>query len=150
MSNLNKNEIRLLRKVQKFLIAEPRRFNMRYGVMDVNDVSDDNVFDKMLENPPCGTACCIAGAAYVVATCTRLKNTTIPWMSIIHGINVAAQVRFERDIFRKLFYTKRQHDAVQAWPAFYEDAYFDAKTPLERACIGVARIEHFIATDGEE
>jgi hypothetical protein len=150
--NLNRNAVRLLRKVQKFLIDEPRRFNMRFGIMDINEFSDiTRDVDMMLGEPPCGTACCIAGAAYVVATNKKLNHTSIDWDEIMAGVKESAKVNFQSDIFHKLFYTKANHNLFDGmWPEFYNDMYVAAKTPLERACVGVARIEHFIATDGRE
>jgi hypothetical protein len=148
---LNRNTVRLLRKVQKFLIEEPRRFNMRYGIVSVNEITDERI-STILEEPPCGTMCCIAGAAYVVATNKSLNHTEVTFSEILDGVYEKANVDFtDYRLFGKLFYIESQHGRVKgAWPKFYEDAYLTAKTPLERACVGVARIEHFIATDGRE
>ena len=144
-SNLNRADIRLLRKIQKELIAAPARFHMRYGIISSDQVS-------MLEKPVCGTACCIAGTGYVVATGLNLfdhKNQTRDWSEILDGASEVG-VDFRKPVYSKLFYMKIMHDTTHGWPEFYEQAYYDAKTALQRACVGVARIEHFIATDGRE
>ena len=55
-----KMNTRLLRKVQKHILEEPRRLNM-----DI--ILDDRVSARDPKNPPCGTVGCIAGWAIVLA-----------------------------------------------------------------------------------
>jgi hypothetical protein len=141
--NLSRDTVRVLRKVQKFLIEEPRRFNMYEGITDALGLKDQ------LEVPPCGTACCIAGAIYLIDTKTPLPvgaNLRIGFGKIEH--HIASKFKLSDDMMSRLFYQNPY--SCNQWPKIYTDAYMAAKTPLERACIGVARIEHFIATDGQE
>jgi hypothetical protein len=139
--NLNRNTVRMLRKVQRFLMEEPRRFNMREGVVSSTAIKDQ------LEQPPCGTACCIAGAIYILGNSVALHGQHIGFIVIEHY--AAAQFNLRGSLASRLFfYNSGLPD--ERWPNFYANAYQAAQTPLERACIGVARIEHFIATDGQE
>ena len=144
--NLNRDFVRLLRKVQKFLIAEPRSYDMKEGIVE------SEFLKTILEQPPCGTACCIAGAAYVIDTGMELNHSRKGFSAISGRLQ---QKFFLDDLtFYKLVYIGGLHAGIKpgknGWPKFYTDMYLAAKTPLERACVGVARIEHFIATDGQE
>ena len=149
--NLSQKVIRLLRKTEQFMLDEPRRFDMKYGVTGSFDVPG------ILEQPPCGTTCCIGGSMYVMLTKTPLTGEEIDWTEIMDHLQI--KLGITRDgIFRKLFFMAALHgpslysdsDGTERWPKFYEDAYLAAKTPLQRVCVGIARIEHFIATDGRE
>lgn len=152
--NLNHNLIRLLRKVQKFLIEEPRRFNMFDGIT-LTEGLVNKPYNRLvptvclLEEPPCGTACCIAGAGYAIANDVIFDHTHVSWRKIDDFF----QERYNMPIeFReRLFFTGQMvSPGSDCWPYLYSKMYSEAKTPLERACVGVARIEHFIATDGLE
>lgn len=141
--NLSRKTVRLLRKVQKFLLEEPRRFDMREGITQAHSLV------TILEQPPCGTACCIAGAMYAIDKKLNLNSTKVGWFEIsMHIINLG----LERDFSKKLFYVSGVHDdvipGVNGWPEDFAVLYRNAKTAYERALIGVARIERFIATDG--
>lgn len=151
--NLNRNLIRLLRKIQKFLIEEPRRFNMLYGINDVAGFvgvrhSKSNIVHLMQE-PPCGTMCCIAGAGYVIDTGMKLKHSHVNWIEIRVLFEKKYKLRYDL-CYRLFFSAQMEVYGKEHWPKFYSDMYAAATTPLERACVGVARIEHFIATDGQE
>lgn len=142
-NNLSRDFVRLLRKIQKFLIEEPRRFDMLEGVIDSSGRP------SLLEQPPCGTACCIAGAGYVIANNVHLDHTSIGFGRIYDFFG--DKYKLDGATRDRLFYTRYQAGPFSiSWPMLYSDAYKNAKTPLERACVGVARIEHFIATDGRE
>ncbi len=132
---LNPNLIRLFRKVQKFLIEEPLRFDMRDGI---------EVFPVF--EPRGGTVCCIAGAGYAIHNKLVLNYSRVSFDKIEKMF--AEEFKMTQQQMDRLFYTNLV--CGRGWPHFYEKAYYVAPTALERACIGVARIEHFIATDGEE
>ena len=140
--NLNRDTIRLLRKVQKFLIEEPKRFDMREGITPSAEAK------SVLEQPPCGTACCIAGAMYVIDKGIKLNISYVGYGEIENHIQNITSLKTDVQCGR-LFYTNNSWVSA-AWPEFYANAYEAATTPLQRACVGVARIEHFIATDGRE
>lgn len=143
--NLNRETVRLLRKIQKFLIAEPRRFDMHEGIARAEDSP------TLLETPPCGTACCIAGAGYAIERGIKLNHSQVYFNHITYMFaDPGGKFKLDSQACDRLFYIKQQIGYGQGWPIIYSNAYKEAKTPLERACVGVARIEHFIATDGQE
>lgn len=127
----------LLRKVQKFLLAEPRRFDMTEWI-------NPSEYSNVLKEPPCGTACCIAGATYLIAKkitpCGEIAGT-----AEAYEVSLAATkaLIIDSDQESRLYLTS-------GWPKRFQKAYHKAKTPLARAKAGVARIEHFIKTKGAE
>lgn len=147
--NLKRDTVRLLRKVQKFFIEEPRRFDMEQGIVPYWRLRCDFF---MMGEPPCGTVLCIAGAAYAISTGLRLRNSFVGFGDIEYHLK--SEFSLDGDVAKRLFFVSGIHMSAQpgvnAWPEFYSTMYHAAKTPLERACVGVARIEHFIATDGNE
>jgi hypothetical protein len=148
-TNLKRKDIRFLRKIEKFLMEEPARFSMKYGLVPVDPTCD------MLRIPACGTAVCIGGAGYVVATGINLMNhqgIIKGWDQLMDGIAERTHIDVRQPFYQKLFFIAGMHDRGPGavWPPFYTGMYKACKTPLERACVGVARIEHFIATDGKE
>jgi hypothetical protein len=135
---------RLLRKVQKFLMEEPRRFDMGNWITDSTRAS-------VLEHPPCGTACCIAGAAVIV---DRGQNPAIVLSELIKtrqsgitGIDIEDEAV---DLLSLTYAQKERLFFATYWPGKFKSAYARAKTPLDRAKVGVRRIEHFIKTKGKE
>lgn len=128
----------LLRKVQKFLLAEPRRFDMGSWV-ELAEQAD------ILRRPPCGTACCIAGAAFLIDKKIEVKgalnNDKVLYGDILGGASRALKIDDRQE--NLLFF-------VGWWPRKFQVAYNSAKTPLARAKAGVARINHFIKTKGAE
>ena len=120
--NLSPKMITLLRRVQKFLLKEPRRFNMRQGI--TNYLPED-----MLEQPPCGTACCIAGAAYAISTRMVFDNSSIRWWTIEQKMS---DLGFGGTMGFRLFFISEVHQFVIAgvtgWPTGFSKLYIDAKT----------------------
>lgn len=129
--------VKLLRKVQKFLLDEPRRFDMCNWITNQAENMD------VLKDPPCGTACCIAGAVYVIANKLQLDpEKEYPSSAEVNyfAISALGLGKVEAD---RLFLTPW-------WPEELYKKYDSARTPLQRAKVGVARIEHFIKTNGAE
>ena len=127
--------VKMLRKVQEFLLEEPRRFDMANWLTKASSAD-------ILEMPPCGTACCIAGAAVIVNS----GKTPAPMLEK-RGFMV------ESNAGKILGLTYAQKDRlffVNSWPSRFKRAYRRAATPLGRARAGVRRIEHFIKTKGKE
>jgi hypothetical protein len=146
--NLPPEVIRWLRKAQRFLMKEPKRFNMYEGVRPAD------IVEGQIDQPPCGTACCIAGALYVIKTgliLDPLNPQNLGWSTIYDEMR---ELGLGGSLGERLFYIQGLHThqsaGTTAWPKFYGDAYLAATTSLQRALIGVARIEHYIATDGAE
>lgn len=125
-----KINIRLLRKIQKFLLAEPRRFEMTSWISPADRTAE------LIEIPPCGTALCIAGAAYVIEKKLKLDYTR-KGATEVRDFAVKAIGLDPRDFGNGLFYTVD-------WKQKFQSAYYMAKTPLDRAKVGVAVIEDFI------
>jgi len=137
----SKLNVKLLRKIQKFILAEPRRFFMTYGVEPAETLF---ISAGTKAYPPCGTTCCIAGAAYIIENKIEktLSKTRVEW-EIVRNTAVKVLGIPDRERTEKLFYD-------EYWPLKFKIQYDDAETPLQRAKVGVARIEHFIKTDGRE
>jgi len=132
---LSKQSIKNLRRVAKFLFAEPRRFNMNAGV-------EPTLNHVMKEQPPCGTACCIGGAAYLIKNKTKLiEPLELGWNRVAGEAVVFLDLQKEQE--GRLFH-------VSSWPLAYKTLYNEAKTAHELAAVGVLRIEHFISTGGDE
>lgn len=140
MKSTKKNpklNVKLLRRIQKHILEEPRRFFMDWfiakgtpGKKDFKVTTDAwrGGWDLAKSVPACGTAACIAG-----------------WVNLFTGHKPNAY-----ELARKeLGITKNQ--AIQLfnsglWPEPYDLRYEHAKTPRRRASIACKRIEHFIKT----
>lgn len=127
-----------LNKIKAHIIEEPRRIWMsEYYKMNVaTSISICQGYENgsLLRSskcgsissdlvPPCNTVGCIAG-----------------WSSLLKLGLIDLLTEDEKNI---LYY-------VHNWPSTFCDQYLNAKTPLERATVTCARIDHFIATDGKE
>jgi hypothetical protein len=127
------NEQALWKSVE-FLEQEPLRFNMYASISSW--VEDDQDF----EEPPCGTVCCLAGAVCL----SNEKNNPARrenWHVIEH---IASGIlRLSKKRITRLFY-------LCNWPNKYSNVYHKAKTAAERVAVLRRRVEHFIATDGQE
>ena len=140
--------VKLLRKVEKRILAEPRRFDMMTFGTKLNKRTIKALGKQA---PPCGTVACIAGHD--------------DWMA--HPRLFAASVaidRFHRDdsIEKRaakelglVFDPSQDTNAGRLffddeWPKKFQAAFSKAKTPLQRAKVAVKRIEHFIKTNGKE
>lgn len=148
-----KLNVRLLRRIQKFITKEPRRFFMHDFVVQVKNSSQWNTYCEIIHDlssdmPPCGTAACIAGTA-----------------NILTGARIARTIRSDERAAKALgvdsFYEWRDKHAtpyrppahplflVDGWPQPFRSQYEEATTPIQRAKVACARIDLFIATKGE-
>lgn len=132
--------IPLLRRVQAYILEEPKRFRM------------DTWADLDMESP-CGTTLCIAGAAValklglaqnvVLRALTRDGNLDILYKALgisgSHDIEgLAAQtLELTPEQAQSLFYNFQ-------WPQPFRSLSIHAAGAEIRAAIGVARIEHLI------
>lgn len=125
--------VKLLRKIQKHILAEPKRFIMGTKIVSGEpgtpirgyavrpcDFNNRNPYEQAQTFAPCGTAACIMG-----------------WGDMLG----ASQE--DRDMWNPLC-------SASTWPKKFADPYAKAKTPLARARIASARIDHFIKTKGAE
>lgn len=153
---LSKLTIQRLRKLEKFLMREPRRFDMNDGVISAYRLDEE--MNSFLEEPPCGTACCMAGGAYVLNNKINLSDKEeypegldVDWFNVWNeALNYLGLDALQG---QRLFYLKSMHandKETKHWPVKYERLYLAAKTPMERVMVGCLRIEHFIATSGKQ
>lgn len=127
-------DTRLLRRVAKHILAEPKRYNQDTE-LDVGVTGE--------QAPPCGTVGCIGG-----------------WICALTGKTPRSRKNFSYQRARKVAgLTGKQASRLFAytwssigggWPDRFKSAYCNAATPQERVNIAVARIEHFIKTKGAE
>lgn len=140
-----KLNVRLLRRIQKHILAEPRRLNMRDWNTTLRDPR--NLPDEM---PPCGTVGCIAGWATMLSgKKPRTRHGFARMGCELLGItgwsgDPTDMLRYDSQA-RKLF-------VVDYWPLKYQHRYDKADTLSGQARFqGHAkatsdRIEHFIKT----
>ncbi len=136
--------VKLLRRVQKHILAEPKRLLMSEGIVkgapdtdyDGSDKWGDDYDPTVIRMPACGTAGCIAGWSCLLGN-PEFKKTR--WIDV----NNAAIGLLEIDTPDRLF-------RVGLWPTQFRDAYTKAKTPAGRARTTSRRIDHYISTKGAE
>jgi hypothetical protein len=122
--------VKLLRKVKKHILEEPRRFFM-WGVHQTGRPNKDTYkadgSHGRVKFPSCGTAACIAG-----------------WTCLLGGekdnvsMSVANQLLGVGGIATASLYN------ANYWPAPLASQFRTAKTPLQRAKIAAKRINLFI------
>lgn len=135
--------IELLQRVKQYILEEPNRLVMSQEVKLKEDGFTDPLdgyesIERVILNPPCGTTACIAG------WCTILGQNITPEDARRRNCKSAAQELLELDRFtiNRLYYTTQ-------WPEQFYDA-FKTTNIRKRAEVCAARIDHFIATDGQE
>lgn len=124
--------IKLLRRIQKQILKEPRQFQM------------GSYYARRLPGveliPNCGTACCVAGwAVSLTMTCTpaeAARKSPKP----LHP-RAAVTLGLTSEEASRLFY-------MDGWPMNFR--ILAAEGTLEFAANAVARIDHFIKTKGAE
>lgn len=121
--------IPLLKKVQKAILAEPKKFDMREWFYE-----DDR--------SPCGTTACIGGHAVALATgavSLKIAHQTLKSTEIRPRIVLDLEFS-EAD---RLFYKA-------TWPETFRVKYNMARSANGRAMVAAKRISHFIKTEGRE
>jgi hypothetical protein len=115
---------KLLLKVRDRILAEPEHFDMAEYFLD----------------QPCGTTACIAGWTKAIVTRQSLKNCRRShiWAFARNALGI------NEEQAKKLFYDDH-------WPHPFDFNYAEANdNAKELAQIAADRINHFIATNGEE
>lgn len=134
---MKKLNVKLLRKVQKHILAEPRRLNMNVVVGKV-DTSES----------PCGTVGCIAGWTCILSGVPEADTDLRKAQSLL-GLT-----REQRDrLFAEPRYGLEDYDGTSyeaVWPKSFARRYENARTQKTMAKIAAGRIDHFIATKGAE
>lgn len=123
--------VKLLRKVKKHILEEPKRFLMRYWLVRKN--SGARLPASHAGFAKCGTAACIAGWTWT------LEHPQTPFPG---SWDVADLLGIDRENRFRLF-------AVDHWPTQFRNKFKDDGT-AESAKVAAARIEHFIKTKGRE
>lgn len=131
--------VRILRKVQKHFLEEPRRLDMGIWGRHLSPREKKNraeIWPEFAESePPCGTVACIAG------TVKLLVSPPKRWKNFFEDAD-----RFAADA---LELTLNQQNALfdsYAWPPNFRARYQNSRIPETRAQVTCERIDHFIAT----
>jgi hypothetical protein len=150
--------VELLEKVKQHILEEPRRYNQQHWI-GVGETEIRKRFGKVGDLPPCGTMACIAGWTCILAG-VDLKGVDLFSISDkaeeLLGINcIQADRLFSSVAEDALVDEEMDEDEYQEyfsgdWPYGFAKDYVLAKTAEDRAKVAVARIDHFIATDGKE
>lgn len=131
MKTTRKLNVKLLRRIQRHILEEPRRFQMlRLAIFDIPGVEIHIGGGHTHLMPECGTAQCIAGWANTLSNKSPIGRPGL--------VRAARLIGIARDD-DKLFYDSD-------WPEPFKSRYAACKTARGRAKAGVARIEHLIKT----
>lgn len=138
MKRKPKLNVRLLRRVQRYIMEEPRRFNMNWWA----ELHDKGTVERYPNLPPCGTVCCLAGTAVLLAGCTVVEHGEMrPYKRLGDWSEAAPKLLGLPDYFPiySLF-------VAASWPEPFDARYRKATTAHQRARIACQRIDHLIAT----
>jgi hypothetical protein len=127
--------VKLLRKVKKHILEEPKRLFMRTYVFKKSYEGEKlrTCMGKKRDFARCGTAACIAGWAVLLSK----KGDTV---NLVTGREALELPDIETAL--RLF-------EPSSWPDKFQDGLDDDGT-IKTARVAAARIEHFIKTKGAE
>lgn len=153
--------VKLLRKIEEHILAEPKRLDMNFFVHK-EGLKGNGLYEKGLLDaaryPACGTMGCIAGWAKLLSTPELISlDVKLPlarqkfmeeFRSGGRTIEAIAADLLEISATQagRLFY-------VESWPEEFEEQYNAAEERdnlLEAAATTVARMEWFIETNGSD
>lgn len=132
-----KINVRLLRRIQRAIMAEPKRLDMGDWLVR----GQQRIQQNGLKEPDCGTVGCIAGWAAVLDKTSdpkKFEDAEVSWMRADQILGLTHEQG------NALFYTDE-------WPEKFFDK-LDALKEQTRAYARVVcqRIDHFIKTNGAE
>lgn len=135
--------VELLERVKQHILEEPNRLSMAFTTRFVENKDEmidkldgyDSCSENVFLNPPCGTAGCIAGWAYMLS---GFKPTSREYIKD----RVAELLDITNDEMSRLYYTTE-------WPRKYYNA-FKTYDLTKRAQVCAERIDFFIRTDGTD
>lgn len=137
----SKLNVKLLRRIKRHILAEPKRFLMTCTVLKARSQAEwkheldmKSADDASKVRPPCGTAACIAGWAGLFTNC-RYQGYSL----LNHAARVLGVEQTPSWAGHTLF-------SSCAWPHPFASRYIQAKSPARRAKIAAERIEHLITT----
>lgn len=143
--------VKLLRKVKKHILEEPKRFFMgdyiRKGspgkqlgfCAEPTSVNAHNPFERKQPIAKCGTAACIAGWSCLLGMRKKELAEDVFFYDEKAGELLGIDHRQRRALFE-----------AYRWPERFRAEYSQAETPAERARIAAERIEAFIRSKGAE
>lgn len=141
---VSKSVVTLVRRVERVILREPRKFDMDFLLMKYN--SKEAAKRRLGRSaPPCNTVGCIAGWAVLLSDRKNIEwgrfdsDTKEPYMDVWQ--RGAELLGLERGEAGKLF------NASQ-WPGEFYKRYENARGKLGRAKVTVERLEHYIHTGG--
>lgn len=151
--------IKAIWETVEYMEKEPARIDMIDGIVSASEAMNYDTHSpyfqvkRILVLPPCDTVSCIAGAA-VLSHRDIKKSDLDMWHSWYRVRDEAEEILdLSSGEAARLFYLPTIHGGSggdDAWPDSYEKAYFEAKTPEDRAKVIRERIQHFIDTNGAE
>ena len=150
---MKKEKVPLLLAAIEYLKTEPSRFDMADGIAGIRVWRNGS----LLEEPPCGTACCYAGSVAIVSGRIELSNslhtrqcTSYNWWDVRKSAVEALELT--EDEAESLFLLKHQAASGMSqrhWPEPFDTEYMLAKTSAERVWALERRVQHFIAMEVE-
>jgi hypothetical protein len=92
----------------------------------------------------CGTAACIAGwTCHVALGKLETLANTCKQMEVVAGREASRLLQITHDERERLFLANR-------WPEPFASRFYEAKSSAQQAKAAIARIKHFIKTEGRE
>jgi hypothetical protein len=137
---LKHETIKLLRKVKKHILEEPKRFDMgSWG------------FKKRGRGAPiCKTVACIAGWATILQTLPGKKLLQLPKINLNGSLEDESVMLVNRGTGQQALQISYQQAEVlfyvENWPTEFLDEWYAAKNKKELAQATANRIDHFIKT----
>lgn len=130
-----KLNVRLLRRIQKHILEEPRRFFMSGLLLRIKSKAQwmhekQRSFDMASTPPSCGTTACIAGWALVLTDNEKTRANRLSKAAELLGIHP--------NNTGPLFLS-------ECWPSPFSLRYANAKTPKQRVKVAVTRIDWLIS-----
>lgn len=143
--------IRLLRRVQKQILKEPRQFLMSNWFVDEGEDAEFPGNDIAKKIPNCGTAACMAGWTISLSAKKNPRETRagikIGYEQIGNKAARLLGMKLTREDRLGLSYPPSWGNlfVVQDWPDSFKAKWYKARTPLKRAKVASARIDAYIA-----
>lgn len=126
---------KLLRRIQKQILKEPRQFDMDFYFSEYHSLG--------VKIPRCGTAACIAGWAICLADKKTPQQADESLRMSPARFRAQEHLGLTAEQCDRLFYQG-------GWPAPFKENYGGAKNATHAARIACLRIDHFIKTKGAE
>lgn len=141
MKSTKKNpklNVKLLRRIQKHILEEPKRLQMRYLFLRQRNSRTFCADVSGQPFAPCGTAACIAGWAMLLS---GIRPYDIDAGTDNQNDAAIAErlLGLPEDFWPRLF-------VESSWPKPFRAGYRTAKSPKQRAKVAAARIDCLIKT----